>query len=34
MVDSMVDEVLDYYVKATGRDGTQKRDRTREHEAR
>ena len=24
-VDSIVDEVLDYYVKATGRDGTQKR---------
>ena len=26
MVDSMVDEALDYYVKATGRDGTQKRE--------
>ena len=26
MVDSMVDEVLDCYVKATGRDGTQKRE--------
>ena len=26
MVDSMVDEALDYYVKVTGRDGTQKRE--------
>ena len=26
MVDSMGDEALDYYVKATGRDGTQKRE--------
>ena len=27
IVNSMVDEALDYYVKATGRDGTQKRER-------
>ena len=31
---SMVDEALDFYVKATGRDGTQKVRRAREHEPR
>ena len=34
MVDSMVDEASDYYVKATGRDGTQKREELVKHEAR